>query len=81
MQTIKISLLLAVFLVSLVLSGCNADMQELRVQNQTQRQRIAELESNLEATKLKLDQLNRQLGTIGDENTVEHFRREFDSIY
>jgi chemotaxis protein MotB len=44
-------------------SGCNAELRDCRIQNQTQQRRIAELESELSATKLSLDQAKRQLET------------------
>jgi len=50
-------------------SGCAE--QNLRVQNETQRKRIAELESELQTTKLKLDQLKRKLDTAEGSDSVE----------
>jgi chemotaxis protein MotB len=60
MRAVKLSTLFVLFACVLVMSGCAED---LRVQNDTQRRRIAELESEVQATKLRLDQLRRELDT------------------
>jgi len=53
-----------------VMSGCTA-MDSLKVQNETQRKRIAELESERQANKLKLDQADRQLESSGSRSGIE----------
>jgi len=44
-------------------SGCNGEMKDLRIQNDRQQKRIAQLESELKTAELQLDQLKRQLAT------------------
>jgi chemotaxis protein MotB len=57
----------------LVISGCvsEQDYNDLKVQNNTQRKRIAELESELKATELKQEKLQRQLDAIGSRGGIE----------
>ena len=57
----------------LVISGCvtEQDYNDLKVQNNTQRKRIAELESELKATELKREKIQRQLDAIGNRGGIE----------
>lgn len=71
MRIVKLS---AFFLLcaSLVLtSGCGQELKDLKIQNDTQRKRIAELESELQAAKLRLEQLKRQLDATQDRSGVK----------
>jgi chemotaxis protein MotB len=70
MQIVKISLLLVICICVVLLTGC-ADMDDLRVQNATQRKRIAQLDSRMQASKLKMDQLQRQLDTADSRCQVD----------
>ncbi len=63
-------LIIAVAVVFLV-GGCGPDAKDLRIQNDTQRKRIADLESEMQAAKLKLDQANRELDTYRSKGGVE----------
>jgi len=66
--------LLCVFLVCVcvvVVTGCNSELQDLRIQNDTQRKRIAQLESEAAATKLQIEQLKRQLATATEQGGIE----------
>jgi chemotaxis protein MotB len=54
-----------------VLSGCAGEAFDLKVQNETQRSRIASLESELQATRLKLEQAQRQVSSSGQQTGVE----------
>jgi chemotaxis protein MotB len=63
MRALKVLVLLAAAGWIVMSSGCNADLRDCRIQNQTQQKRIAELESELSATKLSLEQTKRQLET------------------
>ena len=63
MQTVR---LLGVSLVCsfiVLASGCNGELKDLRIQNDRQQKRIAQLESELRTAELQLDQLKRQLAT------------------
>ena len=73
MRTVKP---LGIFLVCacvVLVTGCVSEMQykDLRVQNDTQRKRIAELESELQTNKLKLQQLQRSLDTAEGRSSIE----------
>jgi chemotaxis protein MotB len=71
MRIVKLS---AFFLVSaclVMLNGCGPELQDLRIQNETQRKRIAELESEAQTTKLKLEQLRRELDTADGRSGIE----------
>ena len=71
MQTVK---LLGIFLVCgciLAASGCGPDVKELKLQNDTQRKRIQELESEVAAASLKMDQMKRQLEAAQARGGIE----------
>jgi len=53
------------------ISGCGSELFDLRVQNETQRTRIASLESELQTARLQLDQAQRQVSATGQQSTVE----------
>jgi chemotaxis protein MotB len=55
----------------MLLNGCNSDPNSLKVQNKTQQKRIAELESELQTTKINLEQSKRQLETAEGRGGVE----------
>ena len=63
-------LTVAVAVVFLV-GGCGPDAKDLKIQNDTQRKRIADLESEMQAAKLKLDQADRELDTYKNRGGVE----------
>jgi chemotaxis protein MotB len=56
---------------TLILAGCDPELKDCRVQNDTQRRRIAELESEAASMKLNLDQLNRQLEAARQRDGLE----------
>jgi chemotaxis protein MotB len=63
MRSVKLSSVIVVLGLSMgmaFIGGC-AGTSDLQLQNDTQRKRIAELESELQANRLELDQLKRQL--------------------
>jgi chemotaxis protein MotB len=68
MQSIKFSCLLVLLVCGLLVTGCATDLE---IQNQTQRKRIAELNSEVQALKLKLDQAQRGLETARGRGGVE----------
>ncbi len=73
MRTVKLSALFLLCAGILLVNGCVAEQEykDLKIQNNTQRNRIADLESRLQATKLELEQARRKLGTIDSRNKVE----------
>jgi len=73
MRSLKLSTILVIFLLSAgvtLVGGCSGN-SDLRLQNDTQRKRIAELTSQLEAARLQLDQYKRQLDAAQQGGTVE----------
>ncbi|MCJ7729896.1 MAG: OmpA family protein [Sedimentisphaerales bacterium] len=72
MRALKLSVVSIVCACLLLLTGCESPQQkDLRIQNDTQRKRIAELESELQATGLQLEQLKRQLTDAKGKGDVE----------
>ena len=73
MRTVKLSGVFLVCACVVLISGCVAEQQykDLKIQNDTQRERIAGLESQLQATKLKLEQLKRKLETAEGIKSAE----------
>jgi chemotaxis protein MotB len=74
MRSVKLSTVIIVLVLSAgvaFVGGCDSGMQDLRLQNDTQRKRIAELESEVQAARLQLDQLKRQLEAATKTGGVE----------
>jgi len=59
----KLSWVFLVCVCAILANGCSSELQDLKIQNSFQQKRIAELESQAEAAKLQLEQLQRQLAT------------------
>ncbi|MFZ0035651.1 MAG: OmpA family protein [Sedimentisphaerales bacterium] len=72
MRTVKLS---ALFLLCsfVAINGCVSEQQykDLKVQNDTQQKRIAELESELQTAKVSLEQLKRQLESAEGRGGIE----------
>jgi len=74
MRSVKLSTVLAVVVLSVgmaFVSGCGSELADLRLQNNTQAKRIDQLTSELEAARLQLDQLKRQLEAAEQSGGVE----------
>jgi chemotaxis protein MotB len=71
MRTVKLSIIFLLGISFLLLNGCGSELQDLRIQNNTQRERIAELESELQTNILQLDQLKRKLAAARGSSNVE----------
>ncbi len=63
MRTIKLSLIFLLCVCVFLVTGCGSELQDLRIQNDTQRELIEELESELQTKILQLDELQRKLAT------------------
>ena len=63
MRIMKLSWVLLVCVCAILANGCSSELQDLKIQNSFQQKRIRELESQVEADKLQLEQLRRQLAT------------------
>jgi len=70
MRTVKLSMLFLMCALVIVMSGC-ASEENLRIQNETQQRRITDLESDLQSTRLKLEQLQRGLDTSDGRCKIE----------
>lgn len=62
---------LAVCLGLALVNGCSSELQDLRLQNRTQQDRIDQLEGELQAARLQLDQLKRRLAAAEQTGDVE----------
>jgi len=71
MRTIKLSLIFLFCVFVLLLNGCGSELQDLRIQNDTQREEIARLGSELRASTLELDKLQRQLAAAKEKDGIE----------
>lgn len=62
--------------------GCTGEMENLRLQNRTQQDRIDQLTSELEAARLQLEQLKRQLAaaTESGDVTVDSLRQKIAAL-
>lgn len=69
----KFSAVISLGFLLMLTNGCvsEQDYNDLKFQNDTQRRRIAELESQLQATTLELDQLKRQLDSSAGRSSIE----------
>jgi len=54
-----------------MLNGCGPELHDLKIQNDTQRKRIAELESEVQTIKLKLERSKRELDTAENHSGIE----------
>ena len=71
MQIVKLSVLFLVCACVVLMSGCNAELKDCKIQNATQQKRIAELESEVQTTELKLEKLKRELETAQGRGSIE----------
>jgi chemotaxis protein MotB len=74
MRSVKLSTIVTVLVVSggvVLLSGCSPQLTDAKRQNEIQQQRIAELESQLQAGQLQLDQMKKQLSDCEKSGGVE----------
>ena len=73
MRTVKLSVLFLLCGFVVLINGCVSEQQykDLKVQNDTQQKRIAELESEVQTAKVRLEQLKRQLETAEGRGGIE----------
>jgi chemotaxis protein MotB len=70
MRIIKISAIFLLCLSMALISGCS-EVKDLRIKNATQREHIEQLEAELQAGALQLDQLKRQLAEYEENGGIE----------
>jgi len=72
MRALKLSAVIIVFACVILLTGCESPQQkDLRIRNDIQRKKIAELESEIQAANLQLEQLKRQLADAKEKGGIE----------
>ncbi len=71
MQVAKLSVIFFVCAYLILIGGCNTQMRDLRIQNETQQKRIAQLESEIQTITLQLEQAKRQLATAQQKGGIE----------
>jgi len=71
MRTVKLSVLFLLCICLVLLNGCGSELKDLRIQNDIQQERIAELESKVQTTKVRLEQLKRKLETAESRGGIE----------
>jgi len=71
MRTVKLSAILVVCASIFLVGGCDSQLQDLRIQNQTQQRRIDELQAQLAAANLQLDQLTKRLAAAQQSDSIE----------
>ena len=70
MRTVRLSAIFITCTLALVITGCSGN-QDLRIQNDVQRRRIAKLESDLDTANLRIKQLEGQLAAAQQEGGIE----------
>lgn len=71
MRTVKLSLIFLLCVCVFLVSGCGSELQDLRIQNDTQRGLIVELESKLQSNALQLERLRLQLASAKGMSDIE----------
>jgi chemotaxis protein MotB len=71
MRTVKLSAILSLCVFVLLLNGCNSEMQDLRIQNNTQQKLINQLQAELAANTLQLEQMKKQLAAAQQTDSIE----------
>jgi len=71
MRTVKLSAFFIVFACLVPLAGCGQELQDLKMRNAALNKRRAELESEVQTAKLKLEQLERQLSDAVDLSDID----------
>jgi len=71
MRIVKLSVIFVVCAFVVLVNGCGSELQDCRVQNAALNKRKAELQSELEAVKLELEQLKRQLDDTKNRSGIE----------
>jgi chemotaxis protein MotB len=54
-----------------MVTGCEPECKDLRIQNDTQRKRISQLESEVQSSKLQMTQMQRQLAAAKEMEGIE----------
>lgn len=71
MQAARILLSLLFCACVIMVTGCEPECKDLRIQNDTQRKRISQLESEVQSSKLQMTQMQRQLAAAKEMEGIE----------
>jgi len=71
MRTVKLSAILSLCVFALLLNGCNSELQDLRIRNNTQQKLIDQLQAELAANTLQLEQMKKQLAAAQQADSIE----------
>lgn len=71
MRTVKLSAILSLCVCALLSNGCNSELQDLRIRNNTQQKLIDQLQAELAANTLQLEQMKKQLAAAQQTDSIE----------
>lgn len=71
MRTVKLSAIFSLCVCVLLLNGCNSELQDLRIQNNIQQKLIDQLQAELAANTLRLEQMKKQLAAAQQTDSIE----------
>jgi chemotaxis protein MotB len=71
MRPARITVISIVSALILVSAGCTEQLKDLKIQNDRQQKRIAELESEAQTATLQADQMKKQLDALGGKSGIE----------
>lgn len=82
MRTIRLSAIFVVCAGVFLIGGCNPELEDCRIQNQTQQKLIDELRADLAAANLQLEQLTKKLAAAqqGDSIEVDALKQEIAAL-
>ena len=71
MRTVKLSAILSLCICVLLLNGCSSELQDMRIRNNTQQKLIDQLQAELAANTLQLEQMKKQLAAAQQSDSIE----------
>ena len=71
MRTAKLSVIFSLCACVLLFNGCGSELQDLRIQNNTQQKLIDQLQAELAANTLRLEQMKKQLAAAQQTDSIE----------
>jgi chemotaxis protein MotB len=82
MRTVKLSAFFLLCIPLILLTGCDAELKDLKIQNDTQRKQIADLNSQVQTSSLQIDQLNRQLADANEKSSINEdaLKQQVDAL-
>lgn len=82
MRTVKLSAFFLLCISLAILTGCESELKDLRIQNDTQRKQIADLNSQVQTSSLQIDQLNRQLADTKEKSSINEdaLKQQVDAL-